>query len=51
MQMNLKENLWSLKNHALLLFGPSSFEHCFKSYKPFSVEPLLFSEIAKQSLV
>jgi hypothetical protein len=40
-----------LKNHALLLFGPSSFKHWFKSCKPFSVKALLFSEIAKQSLV
>jgi hypothetical protein len=38
-----------LKNHALLLFGPSSFEHWFKSCKSFSVRSLLFSEIANQS--
>jgi hypothetical protein len=40
-----------LKNHALLLFGPSSFEHWFKGCKSFSVRSLLFSEIANQSSV
>jgi hypothetical protein len=49
LQMNLKEKLSSLKNHALLLFGPSSFEHWFKSCKSFSVRTMLFSEIANQS--
>jgi hypothetical protein len=39
-----------LKNHALLLFGPSSFEHWFKSCKPFTVRPLPFSEITDQSI-
>jgi hypothetical protein len=38
-----------LKNHALLLFGPSSFEHWFKSCKSFSVRSLLFSIFANQS--
>jgi hypothetical protein len=38
-----------LKNHALLLFGPSSFEHWFKSCKSFTVKSLLFSQIPNQS--
>jgi hypothetical protein len=40
-----------LKNHALLLFGPSPFELWFKSCKFFSVRSLLFSDFASQSLV
>jgi hypothetical protein len=38
-----------LKNHALLLFGPSSFEHWFKSCKPFTVRSLSFSDFTDQS--
>jgi hypothetical protein len=38
-----------LKNYALLLFGPSPFEHWFKSCKLFAVRSLFFSDIAKQS--
>jgi hypothetical protein len=37
-----------LKNYALLLFGPSPFEHWFKSYKLFTVRSLFFSDFAKQ---
>jgi hypothetical protein len=38
-----------LKNHALLLFGPSSFEHWFKSCKSFTVRSLPFSDFTDQS--
>jgi hypothetical protein len=32
LQMNLKSKLYILENPTLLLFGPSPFEHWFKSY-------------------
>jgi hypothetical protein len=48
--MNLKAKLYILKNHALLLLGPSPFEHWFESYLCIIVEFLSFLEFATRSL-
>jgi hypothetical protein len=44
--MNLKTKLYILKNHTLLLLGPSSFELWFESYLSITVESLYFLQIA-----
>jgi hypothetical protein len=47
--MNLKAKLYILKNHTLLLLGPSPFEHWFKSYLCITVGSVYFYEFANQS--
>jgi hypothetical protein len=46
LQISLKAKLYILKNHTLLLLGPSSFEHWFKSYQIITVGSLHFCDIA-----
>jgi hypothetical protein len=48
--MNLKAKLYILKNHTLLLLGPSPFEHWFESYLCIAVESLSFLEFATRPL-
>jgi hypothetical protein len=47
--MSLKAKLYILKNPTLLLLGPSSFEHWFKSYLCITVGSLSFLKIATGS--
>jgi hypothetical protein len=48
--MNLKAKLYILKNHTLLLLGPSLFEHWFESYLCITVKSLSFLNFATRSL-
>jgi hypothetical protein len=47
--MNLKENLYILKNPTFLLLGPSSFELWFESYLSITVGSLSFLKISPGS--
>jgi hypothetical protein len=49
--MNLKAKLYILKNHTLLLLGPSPFEHWLESYLYITEGSVLFSEIAFRSSI
>jgi hypothetical protein len=49
--MNLKAKLCILKNYALLLLGPSPFEHWLESYLFITVRPLSFLLFATGSSI